>query len=90
MFDVTVVGRTVTVVRNGVTTIDHKEIEGITGGALDAREEEPGPFLYPRRSHGERQVSQHHRFCPKIMRTAARRTNEGLQSALELSTKTIL
>jgi hypothetical protein len=43
-FDITLVGRTVTVVRNGVTTIDHKEIEGITGGALDANEAEPGPF----------------------------------------------
>jgi len=43
-FDVTLVGRTVTVVRNGVTTIDHREIEGITGGALDANEGEPGPF----------------------------------------------
>jgi len=43
-FDVTLVGRIVTVVHNGVTTIDHKEIEGITGGALDANEGEPGPF----------------------------------------------
>ena len=43
-FDVTFVGRTVTVVRNGKTTIDHQEIEGITGGALDANEAEPGPF----------------------------------------------
>jgi hypothetical protein len=43
-FDVTLVGRTVTVVRNGATTIDHQEIEGITGGALDANEGEPGPF----------------------------------------------
>lgn len=43
-FDVTLVGRTVTIVRNGVTTIDHQEIEGITGGALDANEAEPGPF----------------------------------------------
>ena len=43
-FDITLVGRTVTIVRNGVTTIDHKEIEGITGGALDANEGEPGPF----------------------------------------------
>ncbi|MBZ5583887.1 MAG: DUF1080 domain-containing protein [Acidobacteriia bacterium] len=43
-FDVTLVGRTVTVVRNGVTSIDHQEIEGITGGALDANEGEPGPF----------------------------------------------
>ena len=43
-FDVTLVGRKVTVVRNGVKTIDNQEIEGITGGALDANEGEPGPF----------------------------------------------
>ncbi|MDQ6678097.1 MAG: DUF1080 domain-containing protein [Acidobacteriota bacterium] len=43
-FDVTLVGRMLTVVRDGVTTINHQEIEGITGGALDANEGEPGPF----------------------------------------------
>lgn len=43
-FDVTLVGRTVTVVRDGTLTIDHKEIDGITGGALNANEGEPGPF----------------------------------------------
>ena len=43
-FDIMLVGRTVTIVRNGVTTVDRKEIEGITGGALDANEGEPGPF----------------------------------------------
>ena len=43
-FDITLVGRTVTIVRNGVTTVDHREIEGITGGALDANEGEAGPF----------------------------------------------
>jgi hypothetical protein len=43
-FDVTLTGRTVTVVRNGVMLLDHQEIEGITGGALDANEAEPGPF----------------------------------------------
>ncbi|HWE48150.1 MAG TPA: DUF1080 domain-containing protein [Bryobacteraceae bacterium] len=43
-FDVTLVGRTVTVIHNGHTTIDRQEIEGITGGALDADEAEPGPF----------------------------------------------
>ncbi|HEY3453609.1 MAG TPA: DUF1080 domain-containing protein [Bryobacteraceae bacterium] len=43
-FDITLVGRTVTIVRNGVKTIDAKEIAGITGGALDADEGEPGPF----------------------------------------------
>lgn len=43
-FDVTLVGRTVTVIRNGVTTIESKQIDGITGGALDANEGDPGPF----------------------------------------------
>jgi hypothetical protein len=43
-FDVILVGRTVTEVYGGKTVIDHKEIDGITGGALDANEGEPGPF----------------------------------------------
>lgn len=43
-FDATLSGRIVTVVHNGVTVIDQREIEGITGGALDATESEPGPF----------------------------------------------
>jgi hypothetical protein len=43
-FDITLVGRTVTVVQNGVTVIDHKEIPGITGGALDSNEALPGPI----------------------------------------------
>lgn len=43
-FDVTLVGRTVTVKRDGKLTIDRKKIEGITGGALDANEGEPGSF----------------------------------------------
>ena len=43
-FDITFVGRHVTVVRNGVKIIDNQEIPGITGGALDANEGEPGPF----------------------------------------------
>ena len=43
-FDVTLVGRTVTEVHDGVTVIDHKVIEGVTGGALDADEGEPGRF----------------------------------------------
>jgi hypothetical protein len=43
-FEVTLVGRTVTVLRGGVTTIDHKAIDGITGGALNADEGDPGPF----------------------------------------------
>ena len=43
-FDITLVGRTITVVQNGQTIIDHKEIPGITGGALDSHEELPGPI----------------------------------------------
>jgi len=43
-FDVTLIGRNVTIVRNGVTIVNDVEIEGITGGALDSDEAEPGPF----------------------------------------------
>jgi hypothetical protein len=43
-FDVTLVGRIVTVVRDGVTILDHQEIRGTTGGALDSNEGEPGPI----------------------------------------------
>jgi hypothetical protein len=43
-FDITLVGRMVTIVRNKVKTIDDREIPGITGGALDSNEGEPGPF----------------------------------------------
>ena len=43
-YDITLVGRTVTVEQNGKTIIDHKEIPGITGGALDSHEGEPGPI----------------------------------------------
>ena len=44
-FDITLIGRTVTVIRDRVKTIDNQEIAGITGGALDAHEAEPGPFV---------------------------------------------
>lgn len=44
-FDITFVGRWVTVVRDGVTIHDHVEIPGPTGGALDSNESEPGPFF---------------------------------------------
>jgi Domain of Unknown Function (DUF1080) len=43
-YDITLVGRTVTVIRNGVKTIDEQKIPGITGGALNSNEAEPGPF----------------------------------------------
>lgn len=43
-YDITLVGRMVTVVQNGQTIINNKEIPGITGGALDSHEELPGPI----------------------------------------------
>jgi hypothetical protein len=43
--DVELVGRTVTVVLNGLTIIDAQEIPGITGGALDSDEGAPGPIM---------------------------------------------
>lgn len=43
-YDVTLVGRIVTVVANGKTIICSQEIPGITGGAIDSREGEPGPL----------------------------------------------
>ena len=43
-YDITLVGRTVTVVQNGQTTINNQEIPGITGGALDSHEGLPGPI----------------------------------------------
>jgi hypothetical protein len=49
-YDVTLVGRDVTVIRDGVLIVDRKEIPGITGGALDSREGEPGP-LYLQGDH---------------------------------------
>jgi hypothetical protein len=42
-FDITLVGRRVTLVQNGQTVIDNQEIPGITGGALDSHEGLPGP-----------------------------------------------
>ena len=50
-YDITLVGRRVTVVFNGVTVICNQIIPGITGGALDSREGEPGP-IYLQGDHG--------------------------------------
>jgi len=50
-YDITLIGRMVTVVLNGKTVICNREIPGITGGALDSREGEPGP-LYIQGDHG--------------------------------------
>lgn len=50
-FDITLVGRMVTIVANGKTVICNQEIPGITGGALDSNEGEPGP-IYIQGDHG--------------------------------------
>lgn len=43
-YDITLIGRTVTVVHDGRTIIDHREIPGVTGGALNTDEGSPGPI----------------------------------------------
>ena len=43
-YDITLVGRTVTILRDGKTIIQNKIIPGITGGALNSEEGEPGPI----------------------------------------------
>ena len=43
--DATLIGYRVTIAINGVTTIDGQLIDGITGGALDANERDPGPIM---------------------------------------------
>lgn len=45
-YDITLVGRVVTVVLNGTTIINKYEIPGITGGALDSNEGMPGPIYF--------------------------------------------
>jgi len=44
-FDITLVGRLVTLVGNGKQIIYKQEIPGITGGAMDSNEAEPGPII---------------------------------------------
>lgn len=43
--DATLIGYRVTIVVNGVTTIDGQLIDGITGGALNPDESAPGPIM---------------------------------------------
>jgi hypothetical protein len=43
--EITLIGRAATIVLNGERVIDRQLIPGITGGALDSREDEPGPVL---------------------------------------------
>lgn len=45
-FDITLIGRVVTIALNGKTIIHKNEIPGITGGALDSNEGEPGPIFF--------------------------------------------
>jgi hypothetical protein len=44
-FDITFVGRKLTVVLNGKTIIDGAYVDGITGGAINTFEGEPGPLM---------------------------------------------
>jgi len=44
-YDITLIGRRVTIVANGKTIISEQNIPGITGGAIDSKEGEPGPFM---------------------------------------------
>ncbi len=50
-YDITLVGRMVTVIANGKMVICNQEIPGITGGALNSKEGEPGP-IYIQGDHG--------------------------------------
>jgi hypothetical protein len=50
-FDITLVGRIITVVANGKLIINDQEIPGITGGALNSNESELGP-IYIQGDHG--------------------------------------
>lgn len=50
-FDITFIGRFVTVVQNRQAIIVNREIPGITGGAFDSHEELPGP-IYLQGDHG--------------------------------------
>lgn len=45
-YDITLVGRVVTVMLNGKTVIYKNEIPGITGGAIDSNEADAGPIMF--------------------------------------------
>jgi hypothetical protein len=44
-YEITLVGRHVTVVHNGIEVISNRPIPGITGGSLDSNEGTPGPIM---------------------------------------------
>lgn len=56
-FDITLTGRMITVVANGKTIICNQEIPGITGGALDSDEGQPGP-IYIQGDHGPVEIRE--------------------------------
>jgi hypothetical protein len=45
VFEITLIGRRVTIVANGKTVINDQIIPGITGGAIDSKEGTPGPIM---------------------------------------------
>ena len=51
-YDITLIGRYVTIALNGSTGIENQEIQGITGGALDSDEGAPGPIYFQGDHHG--------------------------------------
>ncbi len=51
-YDITLIGRWLTVRLNGVTVVDNQYLEGITGGALDPHENKPGPIML--QDHGDK------------------------------------
>jgi Domain of Unknown Function (DUF1080) len=52
-YDITLIGRKVTVVQNGQTVINNQEIPGITGGAVNSHEATPGPIYLQGSEKGE-------------------------------------
>ena len=52
-YDITLLGRMVTVIANGKTIICNQAIPGITGGALDSNEGEPGPIYLQGTENGQ-------------------------------------
>ena len=44
-YEITLVGRHVTIIHNGIEVVSNRPIPGITGGALNSKEGEPGPLM---------------------------------------------
>jgi len=62
-YDITLIGRWVTVVLDGTKIIDSREIPGVTGGALDTHEGLPGP-IYLQGSENGRVEFRHIQITP--------------------------